>query len=281
LQLAFVSRDSNDWNLASAGNHAKCHCITTNTSCFRKAWTKFQYTSEEVDTGADLLSSTTFSPLWQYTHRQGFLKENVRYPVWTCGDPISLILGTRWPFSLILGTQIGSLKHLKKTWHRANMLTSPVRRVIPALQFYSPRNEVRPRGLSVCSAAAACCRQPAPLSNLRLNQTDTTNALIVAGVKGQLQAVWHCLAPLKNPRLWPFGRYFLQFSASLRSRFWLEYVYAPNSAICMSKITRNKVLPRVTTEKTSVTRSQNRLLTSLYHFTAFFATAVCTRGKPC
>jgi len=24
-----------------------------------------------------------------------FFKENVRYPVWTCRDPISLILGTR------------------------------------------------------------------------------------------------------------------------------------------------------------------------------------------
>jgi len=24
-----------------------------------------------------------------------FFKENVRYPVWTCWDPISLILGTR------------------------------------------------------------------------------------------------------------------------------------------------------------------------------------------
>jgi len=31
-----------------------------------------------------------------------FFKENVRYPVWTCRDLISLILGTR--FSLILGT---------------------------------------------------------------------------------------------------------------------------------------------------------------------------------
>jgi len=30
-------------------------------------------------------------------------KENVRYPVWICRDPISLILGTR--FSLILGTR--------------------------------------------------------------------------------------------------------------------------------------------------------------------------------
>jgi len=34
----------------------------------------------------------------------GFFKENVRYPVWICRDPISLILGTR----------IGSLKRLKK-----------------------------------------------------------------------------------------------------------------------------------------------------------------------
>jgi len=31
-----------------------------------------------------------------------FFKENIRYPVWICRDPISLILGTR--FSLILGT---------------------------------------------------------------------------------------------------------------------------------------------------------------------------------
>jgi len=34
---------------------------------------------------------------------QGFFKENVRYPVRTCRDPISLILGTR--FSLILGNR--------------------------------------------------------------------------------------------------------------------------------------------------------------------------------
>jgi len=31
--------------------------------------------------------------------------------VWTCRDPISLILGTRFS---ILGIRIGSLKHLKK-----------------------------------------------------------------------------------------------------------------------------------------------------------------------
>jgi len=54
---------------------------------------------------------------------QGFFKENVRYLVWICRDPISLILGTRfslilgtwWKFSLILGTRIRSLKRLKKT----------------------------------------------------------------------------------------------------------------------------------------------------------------------
>jgi len=64
-------------------------------------------------------------------HRQVFFKENVRYlAIWTCRDPISLILRTR--FSLILGTRlsilgsrIGSLKHLKKT------LTSLKRRFLP------------------------------------------------------------------------------------------------------------------------------------------------------
>jgi len=45
---------------------------------------------------------------------QIFLKENLRYLVLTCMDLISLILGT-W-FSLMLGTQIRSLKHLKKPW---------------------------------------------------------------------------------------------------------------------------------------------------------------------
>jgi len=32
-----------------------------------------------------------------------FFKENVRYPEWTCRDPISMILGTR--ISLIPGTR--------------------------------------------------------------------------------------------------------------------------------------------------------------------------------
>ena len=58
-----------------------------------------------------------------------FFKKNIRYPIWTCRGPISLILGTRfslilgtrWWFFLILGTrfsilgtQTGFLKHLKK-----------------------------------------------------------------------------------------------------------------------------------------------------------------------
>ena len=67
----------------------------------------------------------------KFSIQQVFFKENIWYPVWTCRDPISLILGTRfslilgtrWYFFLtlrtqfsILGTRIGSLKHLKKTW---------------------------------------------------------------------------------------------------------------------------------------------------------------------
>jgi len=29
-------------------------------------------------------------------HNPVFFKENIKYPVWTCRDPISLILGTLW-----------------------------------------------------------------------------------------------------------------------------------------------------------------------------------------
>jgi len=42
--------------------------------------------------------------------KSAFFKENVRYPVWICREPISLILGTRFE---ILGTQIGSENALK------------------------------------------------------------------------------------------------------------------------------------------------------------------------
>jgi len=41
-----------------------------------------------------------------------FLKENVRYPVWTCRDLISPILGD---LIFIQGTRIGSLKRLNKS----------------------------------------------------------------------------------------------------------------------------------------------------------------------
>ena len=53
-----------------------------------------------------------------------FIKKNVRYPVWTCRDPISLILGIRFT---ILGTQIGFLKRLKETLAAANGRTRVVR----------------------------------------------------------------------------------------------------------------------------------------------------------
>jgi len=42
---------------------------------------------------------------------KGFLKENIRYHVWTCRDPICLILETRFS---IPGARIESLKCLKK-----------------------------------------------------------------------------------------------------------------------------------------------------------------------
>jgi len=38
-----------------------------------------------------------------FISEHSFFKENFRYPVWTCRDPISLIVGSR--FSLILGTR--------------------------------------------------------------------------------------------------------------------------------------------------------------------------------
>jgi len=41
-----------------------------------------------------------------------FAKGNIRYPIWTCRVPISLILWTRFS---ILGTQIRYLKRLNKT----------------------------------------------------------------------------------------------------------------------------------------------------------------------
>jgi len=45
------------------------------------------------------------------THIQFFFEENVRYLVWTCRDPISLILEA---FLGILGTRFSILKYLKK-----------------------------------------------------------------------------------------------------------------------------------------------------------------------
>ena len=54
------------------------------------------------------VQSITLYQIRQYlehykTFTQVIFKENVRCPIWTCRDPISLILGT-W-FSLILGTR--------------------------------------------------------------------------------------------------------------------------------------------------------------------------------
>jgi len=68
--------------------------------------------------------ATTSSPFYNESHWSHvlcavFFKENVRYPIWICMDPICLILGTRFYLILgtrfeILGTRFGSLKRLKK-----------------------------------------------------------------------------------------------------------------------------------------------------------------------
>jgi len=62
-----------------------------------------------VSTRSGLLNQMLFSSI------KAFFKENVRYLVWICTDPISLILGTRfsqilWTRCEILGTQIRSPK---------------------------------------------------------------------------------------------------------------------------------------------------------------------------
>jgi len=45
--------------------------------------------------GAVLLTSDNIKILrYGFAQAQGFYRENVRYPVRTCRDPISLILGT-------------------------------------------------------------------------------------------------------------------------------------------------------------------------------------------
>jgi len=82
---------------------------------------------------------TTINPSKKHSKKSktGFFKENVRNPVWICRDPVSLILGIRfslilgtwWWFSLILGTRfeilgtrIGSKKRLKKNLVRLTVL---------------------------------------------------------------------------------------------------------------------------------------------------------------
>jgi len=57
------------------------------------------------------------------------------YPVWICRDPISLILGTRFS---ILGTGIGSLKHLKNPgWSKDRFIPETKRAGRSMFQFTS------------------------------------------------------------------------------------------------------------------------------------------------
>ena len=81
----------------------------------------FHFDGEVFACDSILLSFLVTTSRISFVNKQVFFKENIRYPVWICRDPISLNLGTR--FSLILGTRfsipgtrIGSLKRLKKLW---------------------------------------------------------------------------------------------------------------------------------------------------------------------
>jgi len=71
---------------------------------FRR-WTDFRWRSLLPNLFAYTECQPCSIALGKFILLAGFFKENVRYPVWTCRDPISLILGTRWWFSLILGTR--------------------------------------------------------------------------------------------------------------------------------------------------------------------------------
>jgi len=78
---------------------------------FTAANTKKVYLGGKTTTAAEVVLAVKTLRLERL---HSFFKENVRYPVWTCRDQISLILGTRFS---ILGTRIGffrPLKHLIK-----------------------------------------------------------------------------------------------------------------------------------------------------------------------
>ena len=71
---------------------------------FARSITYLRYFSDQlVDVTRFIYSNFLKEQSTNLYSKAFFFKENVRYPVWICRDPIYLILGTR--FSLILGTR--------------------------------------------------------------------------------------------------------------------------------------------------------------------------------
>ena len=71
---------------------------------FARSVTDLRYFSDQlVDVTHFIYSNCLKEQSTNLYSKAFFSKENVRYPVWICRDPIYLILGTR--FSLILGTR--------------------------------------------------------------------------------------------------------------------------------------------------------------------------------
>ena len=101
----------NDWDAMKIHEVQNLESINWHTQLFQckmstKARVRTQFSKPNSMTFHDF--SITFVTLFLcvfkwYLHLQTgsslirfFFEENVRYPVWICGDPISLILGTRF-----------------------------------------------------------------------------------------------------------------------------------------------------------------------------------------
>ena len=69
-----------------------------------------------------------------------FSKGNVRYPVWTCRVPISLILGTRFSLN---PTQIGFLKSLNKTQDLCLLQNLKIKQIHQEIHLFYNLFEVR------------------------------------------------------------------------------------------------------------------------------------------
>jgi len=96
LPICMVNCDTSSWSTPYRIAVAKCHVVLLPpSSLYYHGW---QWHMAFLFLNDITLSLTFLTHV--HTLFQGFFKENVRHPVWTCRDPTLLILGT-W---------IGSLK---------------------------------------------------------------------------------------------------------------------------------------------------------------------------